>query len=413
MTNTDSDQLFKLSYKELAIEVTRRCNMQCSHCMRGPAENHTISKEVIDRLFEEVSVVARLLLTGGEPFLEPEMMDYIFDAIIKRKIPIEKIDVVTNGTIRDKRIAESFNKIGKYVADNWSKTLTKKHMRQIVTISISNDSYHMKEDITETLKFYRGLLNDNCIILKKNQKDINEVLCLGNAADDSFVLDAGKKYLYKITPYRVLFFNDDDGTPLAIDTMIQIGYDGKILIGEDSSYLQQDKNNYGSILQKHISTLLAEGAFDEPFTEDEAHMRDTLYTLYKNEDFSDMSKETMQHLLATYEFIYCARERYHKAYPSLKFEDVVEFAYHDLNVYLREVVGENFTLFRIDNWKEFTVPVEESKQILDGLSVLHPFQTMYAKMNIFNKPLECIPDKVSGERERRGYLIPDGNGISA
>lgn len=88
------------SYKELAIEVTRRCNMKCSHCMRGPAENHTISKEVVDRLFDEVSTIGTLLLTGGEPFLEPEMIDYIFDAIIKRNIPIIRISVVTNGTIR-------------------------------------------------------------------------------------------------------------------------------------------------------------------------------------------------------------------------------------------------------------------------------------------------------------------------
>lgn len=294
-----------------------------------------------------------------------------------------------------------------------SETLSKKQIRQIVSISISNDSYHMKDNIMETLKFYRGLLNDNCIILRKNQKDITSVLYLGNAADESFVLDEGKKYKYNITPYRVAFFNDDDGTSLAIDTMIQIGYDGKILIGEDSSYLQQDKNNYGNILQKHMSTLLAEGAFDEPFTEAEAHMRDTLYTLYKNEDFTDMSKETMQYLLATYEFVYCARERFHKAYPSLKFGDVVEFAYHDINVHLREVVGTGFMLCRIDDWKEFTVPVEESQQMLDGLSVLHPFQTLYARTHIFNKPLECIPDKVSGERERRGYLIPDKDGFVA
>lgn len=41
------------------------------------------------------------------------------------------------------------------------------------------------------------------------------------------MLDEGKKYKYNITPYRVAFFNDDDGTSLAIDTMIQIGYDGK------------------------------------------------------------------------------------------------------------------------------------------------------------------------------------------
>ena len=53
-------------------------------------------------------------------------------------------------------------------------------MRQIVTILISNDSYHMKDDIMETLKFYREILNDNCIILKKNQKDITSVLSLGN-----------------------------------------------------------------------------------------------------------------------------------------------------------------------------------------------------------------------------------------
>ena len=396
---TDSDQFFKLSYKELAIEVTRRCNMQCSHCMRGAAENHTISKEVVDRLFDEVSVVTTLLLTGGEPFLEPEMIDYIFDAIIKRKIPIGKIEVVTNGTIRDKRIADSFNKIGKYVADNYRKTLTKKHMRQIVTILISNDSYHMKDDIMETLKFYREILNDNCIILKKNQKDITSVLYLGNAADKSFTLDEGKTYHFKITPYRyrVSFMNDDDGKPIAIDTMLQIGYDGKILIGEDSSYEQQDKNNYGNILQKHMSTLLVEGAFDEPFTEDEAHKRDMLYTAYKNEDFSYMKKDVMEYFLAMYEFVYCARERIHKAYPTLKFEDVVDLAYHDMNVHLREVY-QDVTILRIDTWEEFTVPVQESQQILDGVSILHPIQTLLAKMTIFNKPVERIPNKISRER---------------
>lgn len=255
----------------------------------------------------------------------------------------------------------------------------------------------MKDDIMETLKFYRGLLNDNCIILKKNQKDITSVLYLGNAADESFVLDEGKTYHYKITPYRVSFMNDDDGKPIAIDTMIQIGYDGKILIGEDSSYEQQDKNNYGNILQKHMSTLLAEGAFDEPFTEDEAHKRDMLFTAYKNEDFSYMEKDVMEYFLAMYEFVYCARERIHKAYPTLKFEDVVDLAYHDMNVHLREVY-QDVTILRIDTWEEFTVPVQESQQILDGVSILHPIQTLLAKMTIFNKPVERIPNKISRER---------------
>lgn len=101
----------KLSFNNIAFEVTRRCNMRCEHCMRGDAQNHTISKEVIDRTLDQVLVIGEMLLTGGEPLLEPEIIDYIFDGIIKRKIKILSLVIVTNGTIKDKRVADSLNKL--------------------------------------------------------------------------------------------------------------------------------------------------------------------------------------------------------------------------------------------------------------------------------------------------------------
>lgn len=400
----DNEPLFKLDYKILCFEITRRCNMQCSHCMRGPAENHTISKEVIDKTLDEIKSIGELFLTGGEPFLEPEMIEYLFNGIIKRRIAVRFVGIVSNGTIRDKRIADSFNKIGKYVADNWSEPLTKKQIRQIVKISISNDSYHMKEDIMETLNFYRGLLNDNCIILRKNQKDINEVLYLGNAADESFVLEEGKKYRYRITPYRVSFMNDDDGKPIAIDTEIQIGYDGKVLIGDDSSYEQQDRNNYGNILEKHISTLLTEGAFNEPFTAKEARFHDKIYTIYKNKEFTDISENTAKALLSTFEYVYCVRERIHRIYPQIPFEYLVEIAYHELNISLREIYGKygkEFDFVRIDSGKPFNTPMGTSIAVLEKVKRKYPLETLMGNLLYIKKPVEFIPDSITRERYQR------------
>ena len=34
----------------LILEVTRRCNMCCAHCLRGEAENIDMQKETIDKV---------------------------------------------------------------------------------------------------------------------------------------------------------------------------------------------------------------------------------------------------------------------------------------------------------------------------------------------------------------------------
>ena len=41
------------------IELTRRCNMACKHCLRGDAQNLTISKEIIDKIFTDTAKIIR------------------------------------------------------------------------------------------------------------------------------------------------------------------------------------------------------------------------------------------------------------------------------------------------------------------------------------------------------------------
>ena len=63
--------LRKLNVRSLAIETTRRCNMQCEHCMRGDAQNKDMSMETLDRLFRRLGRIIEIVPTGGEPALNP------------------------------------------------------------------------------------------------------------------------------------------------------------------------------------------------------------------------------------------------------------------------------------------------------------------------------------------------------
>lgn len=53
----------------LILEVTRRCNMCCPHCLRGDAENMDADIDLIPQIFEGITEVGTLTFSGGEPSL--------------------------------------------------------------------------------------------------------------------------------------------------------------------------------------------------------------------------------------------------------------------------------------------------------------------------------------------------------
>jgi len=56
----------------MLIEVTRRCNLKCEHCIRGKAENRDITQDVINRIANECDDEI-VTLTGGEPTLSKNL----------------------------------------------------------------------------------------------------------------------------------------------------------------------------------------------------------------------------------------------------------------------------------------------------------------------------------------------------
>lgn len=369
--------------------------------MRGDPQNVSITKEVVDATLDEIAALDRLFLTGGETFLEPEMIDYIVDGVIKRKIPVFRFGVVTNGIIKNPKIANSINKITQYIADNYADFIDKKQLRMIGKITVSCDDYHDPVDIVDTMKFYRKYLNDHSIIIREKQykeDEIESIFFTGRAKN--LTLKSNQRFRYKVAPFRLSFMEDENGKNMGIATAIQIGADGKILAGEDCSYEQQDKRNYGNVLEKHISTAFKDGlAFKEPFTEYEADTYNVLYSKYVNREFTeDLTKEIMEEYIYLYECIYAARERFQEIYPSLTYEEIVDLAYHDLNIYIKERFGKDTKLLKIGNLDQFDSSLEESIAEINKLKKKYPYETIMGNIKYANKKVDPIPNKLTKQR---------------
>lgn len=304
----------------LYLEVTRRCNMTCAHCMRGDAQDRVMSRQVVDTTLDQVSEIGTLLLTGGEPFLVPGIIDYIIDGIIERDIPIRRIHIVTNGSILDKRIARSVNKITEYIHNRGYAGTDPKRLRMIGDICISHDAYHRDVDIPAALKFYRQELNKHTIIRRETEKN-HSIFMMGRALANKDMFDKSIRK-YKVCPHRVELNSS------SIITSIQIGYDGKVLIGEDSSYDQQDKDNYGNILSEPLSCLLYNNVYKIPFDKTESMVYDAVYTKWIN------GNEDYQAYVLYLDLIRAIRERIKYVYPFLSWQDVAEAAYNECQMYL-------------------------------------------------------------------------------
>lgn len=87
----------ELYIKNLCIEITRRCNMRCAHCMRGDAESVDIPLRHISDLLRHVRHVHHFNITGGEPSLNVRAIRHILGRVRAYGITVNDFYIVTNG----------------------------------------------------------------------------------------------------------------------------------------------------------------------------------------------------------------------------------------------------------------------------------------------------------------------------
>ena len=164
----------KIVFNQLTVEITRKCNMACAHCLRGDAENVDLTNMDIDGVLDQAEAIGRLIITGGEPLLNLRAMQHLTNGIARRGIPLMRVQVVTNGLLYDERfidLAKRFSEIIRLTQVHGYGNTKQEPWR--VSIGISLDRYH---EAPETCK-------KNYIQYKNAVKDCAEVLQVrhGNA----------------------------------------------------------------------------------------------------------------------------------------------------------------------------------------------------------------------------------------
>ena len=149
--------------KNITIEVTRRCNFKCEHCMRGNVQDIDFHAEILYLLPHRYTEIETLSFTGGEPFLVPHIIQECLAIFRKRKVRIKNILIVTNGSLYDNDVCDMINEC---VLNSFEKC----------KLFISNDDYHVwNESVKATTK--QLIDNHNAKILSRRQN----IIAMGNA----------------------------------------------------------------------------------------------------------------------------------------------------------------------------------------------------------------------------------------
>lgn len=213
----------------LVIEVTRRCNMQCMHCLRGEAQNIDINKKYIDALFDKVSNIYRITFTGGEPTLNVDAIEYTLKKAIEKEI-CPSFWLATNGKVYSQRLVDVLLDYYAYCLDFGYGS------EESCGLAVSLDKFH-DEISRKNLYKYKGLaFYDDSKEFKDESKRIlvNEGLAKIN-----------KIGVRNITPSE--FYTEITDNTLYIEEFY-LNAKGEILVDCDLSYETQDKCSYGNIL---------------------------------------------------------------------------------------------------------------------------------------------------------------------
>lgn len=235
-------------YDGISIEVTRKCNKSCGYCMRGDTQNITIKDEYIDRFFDDIEDVKEINLTGGEPFLEIDKIEYIINTVIKRKYNVKNLNIVTNGTILSEKILDIFEKL--YM-----------HTKASIQIGISyNEEFYDKEQQILALQFYKEMIKSKglhtYVFFKKNDADV--IVYEGRAKE---YINSNRK-MFSPYGYRKVIQTQGGynhrikikgGT---VNCMIELCADGYVGTFGDCSYDKERNNAFGNIIDCSLTRLI-------------------------------------------------------------------------------------------------------------------------------------------------------------
>ena len=213
----------------LIIEVTRKCNMSCEHCLRGNFQNKNIKPETIEKFIidNDINYISTITFTGGEPSLNTQAIKDFISICKNNNVEIGSFYIATNGKTENMDFLHTLIDLYCFCTDN-----------ECSQVQVSQSDYHQEQNEEwikklETLKFVskRENIGYKNIISEGKGKKLNEY---NGTIDNARKIDIPSLDLE----------NQED---------IYLNVKGDICTSCDLSYTRQDRNKLGNIYK---STLI-------------------------------------------------------------------------------------------------------------------------------------------------------------
>ena len=130
---------------DVMFELTRWCNMECEHCVRGTRQRKRQTQENIRLVLNNFDRISSIMFSGGEPALALDLMEYTLEYCKHHRIRIGNFWMATNGSVVSKRFLNCIYDWFEYCDDN-----------DISGLRISLDPFHEGISRKSLLKF-KGL----------------------------------------------------------------------------------------------------------------------------------------------------------------------------------------------------------------------------------------------------------------
>lgn len=163
----------KVTLEKLTVELTEKCNMKCLHCCKGEAGNTDIDLAHIDKLLDQVEMIGMLYLSGGEPTLNLDAIEYICEAIRKRNIPLFEFQITTNALIYDEKFIKIIKNYKQLIDTSrrfFDSTYNPKENLHRCIVAVSLDRFHSDHDLCfANYEKYKSALSGHAEVIKKMQ----------------------------------------------------------------------------------------------------------------------------------------------------------------------------------------------------------------------------------------------------
>lgn len=231
----------RVTISSLIVEITRRCNMACDHCVRGDAQCLDISDEVIAAMLKDVRYIGSITFTGGEPTLNVGAIERITAALRERRIDVGSFFVVTNG----KTSPKAAKRMALALLDLFSEC-TDSLEDGMYGLIVSGDAWH---EPVKVPAIYEGLA-----FFKRDERhgprDEDCVICDGRAADNGI----GRRKPERTLPLHVDTYEGDEDEEGQIE-MVYVAANGNVMADCDHPYEVIDTTNRGNVLRESLAEI--------------------------------------------------------------------------------------------------------------------------------------------------------------